>query len=55
MILPNKNKASTSAVGIRKLNPLQDSDDELEKDEEESAVNWVEASLKVSFVQNLLH
>ncbi|XP_068245025.1 nuclear speckle splicing regulatory protein 1-like [Palaemon carinicauda] len=47
LILPNKNKASTS-LGIRNLNPLQDSDDELEKDDDESAINWVEASLKKS-------
>lgn len=31
---------------MRKLNPLLDSDDELEQDEE-SPLNWVEASLKV--------
>ncbi|KAK7072188.1 Nuclear speckle splicing regulatory protein 1 [Halocaridina rubra] len=46
LILPRKNKASTS-LGIRKLNPLQDSDEELDK-EEESSMNWVEASLKKS-------
>lgn len=46
LILPRKNKPSSS-VGIRKLNPLQTSDDELEKDED-SSLNWVEASLKKS-------
>lgn len=45
LILPNKNK--TAALGTRKLNPLMDSDDELEKDEDEP-MNWVEASLKKS-------
>lgn len=45
LILPSKNK--TAALGTRKLNPLIDSDDELEKDEDEP-MNWVEASLKKS-------
>ena len=47
LILPNKNKDKTGGLGTRKLNPLLDSDDELDQDEE-SPLNWVEASLKVT-------
>lgn len=47
LILPSKNKAQTQALNVRKLNPLLDSDDELEQDEE-CPLNWVEASLKKS-------
>lgn len=46
LILPNKNKGPPT-LGTRKLNPLLDSDDELEQDEE-TPLNWVEASLKKS-------
>lgn len=51
LILPSKNKAQTQALNVRKLNPLLDSDDELEQDEE-CPLNWVEASLKVRFSNN---
>lgn len=47
LILPSKNKGKAAELGTRKLNPLLDSDDELEQDEE-SPLNWVEASLKKS-------
>ncbi|KAK4298758.1 hypothetical protein Pmani_028922 [Petrolisthes manimaculis] len=46
LILPNKVK-NTPTPATRKLNPLVDSDDELEKDDQ-SPLNWVEASLKKS-------
>ncbi|KAG7172424.1 nuclear speckle splicing regulatory protein 1-like [Homarus americanus] len=46
LILPNKNKGP-QPLGTRKLNPLLDSDDELEQDDE-APLNWVEASLKKS-------
>ncbi|KAK3851701.1 hypothetical protein Pcinc_041665, partial [Petrolisthes cinctipes] len=48
LILPSKVKNKPPTQATRKLNPLVDSDDELEKDEEESPLNWVEASLKKS-------
>uniref|UniRef100_A0A0P4WEG0 Nuclear speckle splicing regulatory protein 1 N-terminal domain-containing protein n=1 Tax=Scylla olivacea TaxID=85551 RepID=A0A0P4WEG0_SCYOL len=47
LILPSKNKGKATGLGTRKLNPLLDSDDELDQDEE-SPLNWVEASLKKS-------
>ncbi|XP_045115670.1 nuclear speckle splicing regulatory protein 1-like [Portunus trituberculatus] len=47
LILPSKNKGKAAELGTRKLNPLLDSDDELDQDEE-SPLNWVEASLKKS-------
>lgn len=47
LILPSKNKNKAGGLGTRKLNPLLDSDDELDQDEE-SPLNWVEASLKVT-------
>lgn len=48
LILPSKNKNKVGGeLGTRKLNPLLDSDDELDQDEE-SPLNWVEASLKKS-------
>ena len=51
LILPNSNKAKEAALNFRArtLNPLLDSDDELEKDEEEeeNAIDWVQKTLKV--------
>lgn len=47
LILPSKNKNKVGGeLGTRKLNPLLDSDDELDQDEE-YPLDWVEASLKV--------
>ncbi|XP_050705480.1 uncharacterized protein LOC126990879 [Eriocheir sinensis] len=46
LILPIKNKNKVGGeLGTRKLNPLLDSDDELDQDEE-YPLDWVEASLK---------
>lgn len=53
LILPSKVK-STPSQATRKLNPLLDSDDELEKDDE-SPLNWVEASLKVHSFSALIY
>ena len=40
--------ARPAATGVRALNPLRDSDDELEEDEEEeNTIDWVQAALKV--------
>jgi len=51
LILPSALKASTSASAastIRTLNPLRDSDEDLQTSEEEDTMDWLQASLKKS-------